>query len=146
MRYSLTISGLENRSKAPQPGGTASGDRIVRCRLSHWENTVNARRFRITESCGENPKQGQATSQFIEEFLACFSEETRKQIEDTVEALYSLKDFARFRKKLMAMFAAVYANGVHDGRQKMDFDYEKLGEAAGRKIHEEHKEVLKPIP
>jgi hypothetical protein len=90
--------------------------------------------------------QGQATSQFIEEFLDCFAEETRKEIENAVETLHSIKDFDRFRKKMIAMFASVYANGVHDGREGTEFDYEKLGEAAGRKIHEKHKDVLKPIP
>jgi len=90
--------------------------------------------------------QGQATSQFIEEFLDCFAEETRKEIEKAVETLHSLEDFARFRRKMIAMFAAVYANGVHDGRQGTDFDLEKLGDTAGQKIHAKHKGVLKPIP
>jgi hypothetical protein len=78
--------------------------------------------------------------------LDWFSEETRKEMEQAVETLYSVKDFDRFRKKMLGVFASVYANGVHDGRKGTDFDYEKLGETAGRKVHERHKDVLKPTP
>ena len=90
--------------------------------------------------------QGQATKQLVEDFLDCFAEETRIEIEQAVETLHSLEDFDRFRRKVIAMFAAVYANGVLKGREGTDFDFEKLKDAAGRKVHEQHKDVLKPIP
>jgi len=90
--------------------------------------------------------QGEATNQFVEEYLDCFAEETRKEIEGAVEMLYSLKTFDRFRRRMITMFAAVYANGVHEGREGTDFDLQKLGDAAGRKIHERYKDVLKPLP
>lgn len=90
--------------------------------------------------------QGQATKQLVEDFLDCFAEETRIEIEQAVETLHSLEDFDRFRRKMIATFAAVYANGVLNGREGTDFDFEKLRDAAGRKVHEQHKDVLKPIP
>ncbi|MFZ3215516.1 MAG: hypothetical protein WA192_05585 [Candidatus Acidiferrales bacterium] len=90
--------------------------------------------------------RGEATNQFIEEYLNYHDDETRAEIEYAVQVLHSLKDFGRFRRKMIAMFAAVYANGVLHEREGTDFDFEKLGEAAGRKIHARHKSVLKPIP
>lgn len=90
--------------------------------------------------------QGQAINQFVEEFLDCFSEDTRREIEQAVKELHSVKDFDRFRRRMLGMVASVYANGVHDGREGTGFDYEKLGETAGQKIHARHKDVLKPIP
>jgi hypothetical protein len=90
--------------------------------------------------------EGQAAKQFVEEYLNCHTKETRKQIEQAVEVLHSLNDFARFRRKMIGMFATVYANGVNDGRAGTDFDFEKLQEIPGRKIHAQHKDVLNPIP
>ncbi len=90
--------------------------------------------------------KGQAANQFVEEFLDCFSEETRNDIERSVKTLHDLKDFDRFRRKMIAMFAVVYANGVVDGKEGSEFDLPKLREKAGRKIHEQHNDVLNPIP
>lgn len=90
--------------------------------------------------------QGQGANQFVEDFLDWFSEETRNDIEESVKAVHDLKDFNRFRRKMISMFAVIYANGVVDGKEGSEFDLMKLREEAIRKVHEQHKDVLKPIP
>jgi hypothetical protein len=89
--------------------------------------------------------QGQAIHEFIAEFLGYFSEETRREIEEAVKTLHPVKDFGRFRRKMIAVIASAYANGVHDGRVGSDFDYEEMGRKAGSKVRDKHKGVLRPI-
>jgi hypothetical protein len=85
-------------------------------------------------------------AKFAEDFLDFFDEDARNEIEEVVKELHALKDFNRFRRKMLWALSTAFSNGVANGKEGADFDLQEFAERIARGVHEEHKEVLKPIP
>jgi hypothetical protein len=66
--------------------------------------------------------RGENRAAFVEAFLNIFPEEVQRSIEESARELYGVRNFSRFRTKLLMEYATAYQNGAVHAKEGVSVD------------------------